>query len=233
MRSRKKTEGKETARIQKLLHFEQILWGRGVHHVAGVDEVGLGAMAGPVVAAAVVMPPYFDVRYFPRVNDSKQLSRCDREMLAEKIRARALSVGIGSVDVDEIANLNIYRAGLEAMRRAVSNLTVEADHVLLDGRGKLNISTAQNSFIKGDAMDFSIAAASIVAKVHRDALMVELDAQFPQYGFKRHKGYGTKVHWSALRRYGPCPVHRGSYEKIKQLGLSWAGKFQETAELSV
>lgn len=208
-------EEEEIVQIEQLLAFEKILWARSLRCVAGVDEVGLGAIAGPVIAAAVVVPPELDLRVVRGVNDSKQLTPTERARLAPRIRAEALAIGIGRVDVDEIARLNIFNAGLEAMRRAVKDLTVEVEHVLIDGRAVAGLDIPQNCFIKGDTLNFSIAAASIVAKVHRDSLMEEYDSVFPQYGFKSHKGYGTKAHWRALRRYGPSSIHRQSYETVK------------------
>lgn len=212
---RQMKEEEEVIQIEQLLAFEKILWARGLRYVAGVDEVGLGAIAGPVIAAAVVMSPELDLRVVRGVNDSKQLTPAERVRLAPRIRAEALAVGIGRVDVEEIARLNIFNAGLEAMRRAVKDLTVEVEHVLIDGRAVAGFDIPQNCFIKGDTLNFSIAAASIVAKVHRDALMEEYDSVFPQYGFKNHKGYGTRAHWRALRRHGPSPIHRQSYETVK------------------
>ncbi|MBI4430384.1 MAG: ribonuclease HII [Candidatus Omnitrophica bacterium] len=223
----------EVLRLSKLLYFEQILWARGVKYIAGADEVGLGALAGPVVAAAVVFPPDVDIKKLMGLNDSKKLTAVKRYVLNERIRGEALAVGIGSVDVDEIARLNIFRAGQEAMRRAVSNLTVVPEHVLLDGRPVPNLEIPHNYFVKGDALDFSIAAGSIVAKVHRDGLMEEYGEAYPEYGFARHKGYGTEAHWEALKMYGTTPIHRTSYEKLRELStLEDTGSEEEILTLT-
>ena len=210
----------ELSRLDRLLCFEYILWARSVKFVAGVDEVGLGALAGPVIAAAVVFPPHVEIKKLAGMNDSKKLTPLKREILNERIREQALSVGIGLVDIDEIAKLNIYRAGQEALRRAVKNLTVEPEHVLIDGRPVPGLAIPHNCFVKGDSLDFSIAAASIVAKVYRDALMVEYGKTYTEYGFSRHKGNGTEAHWEALKTFGTSPIHRASYEKLRELSAS-------------
>ncbi len=208
----------EIARIERLLSFEHILWARGLRYIAGVDEVGLGALAGPVVAAAVIFPPHFSVRKLLGVDDSKKLTSLKRDALSRRIRREAVAIGLGMAEVNEIAELNIFHAGQLAMRRAVSNLTVAPEHVLLDGRPITDFAIPHNCFIKGDSLNFSIAAASIVAKVYRDELMTEFDKTYPQYGFGRHKGYGTEAHWAALKTYGTSPIHRSSYEKLRELG---------------
>lgn len=207
-------ERREQARLDSLLNFERVLWRAGVRHVAGVDEVGVGPLAGPLVAAAVVFPP--DAR-IPGVDDSKRLDPDERRRLAALIRRRALGVGIGLASVEEIDRLNVYQAGLLAMRRAVEALPVAPEHVLVDARTIPGLAVAQNPFTKGDGINFSIAAASIVAKTHRDELMERVDADYPEYGFRRHKGYGTPEHQRAIRRYGPCALHRMSYPFIQEL----------------
>jgi ribonuclease HII len=173
-----------------------------------VDEAGMGPLAGPVVAAAVVLPPE---PLIPGLDDSKALSRTARERLDGEIRRLALGVGIGVVDVEEIDATNIYRAGLRAMELAVKALPLEPRFVLVDARTIPGIPFAQSAFVKGDGRVYSIAAASIVAKVHRDRLMAELDRQYPGYGFAQHAGYATAHHREALRRLGPCPAHRRSF----------------------
>jgi ribonuclease HII len=188
----------------------------GFTRIAGVDEVGVGPLAGPVVAGAVVFPRDARIR---GVDDSKKLSSAARARLAEEIRARALAVSVGVVGVADIDRLNIYHAALEAMRRAVIGLGAVPDHLLVDARRVPGVTLPQLALVKGDARSFSIAAASIVAKVARDAMMVELDAIYPQYGFADHKGYGTRVHLDALERYGPCPAHRRSYAPVRQPAL--------------
>jgi ribonuclease HII len=212
------------------LDQEQRLWHKGILYVAGVDEVGIGPLAGPVVAAAVVLPPVSyqlsAISYQPTptpvpqsltpvlpegVRDSKMLTPKVRERLDTEIRSVALGIGIGTVEVEEIDRINIYQAGLKAMRLAIENLPVVPGHVLVDGRIIPQLPIAQTRCVKGDETVYSIAAASIVAKVHRDKLMRALDAQYPQYGFARHMGYSTQVHREALSRFGPCPVHRRSF----------------------
>lgn len=204
---------RQAARLGVLLRPERELWKQGFERIAGVDEVGVGPLAGPVVAGAVVFPCDARIR---GVDDSKKLSSAARARLAEEIRARALAVSVGVVEVADIDRLNIYHAALEAMRRAVIGLGAVPDHLLVDARRVPGVRLPQLALVKGDARSFSIAAASIVAKVARDAMMVELDAIYPQYGFADHKGYGTRVHLDALERYGPCPAHRRSYAPVRQ-----------------
>jgi ribonuclease HII len=184
--------------------------------VAGVDEVGVGPLAGPVVAAAVVLP--LRVR-LPGLDDSKQLPRAARERLDQAIREQALAVSLAEVSVEDVDRLNVLRASLEAMRLAVCGLGLRPDHVLVDARTIPDIEITQTALIDGDARDGSIAAASIVAKVHRDALMRRLDVAHPGYGFARHKGYGTREHLAALAAKGPSPVHRRSFAPVSQLRL--------------
>jgi ribonuclease HII len=207
-------ERQHRLRLDALLNFERVLWRTGVRWVAGVDEVGVGPLAGPVVAAAVVFHPDVDI---DGIDDSKKLEREVRERLAEQIHARAAGVGIGTAEVDEIDRVNVYQAALLAMRRAVEALPMVPEHLLVDARQVPGVPMPQNPFDKGDGLDYSIAAASIVAKVHRDRLMTELDARWPGYGFARHKGYATAEHQEAIRRRGPCPAHRQSYAFIGEL----------------
>jgi ribonuclease HII len=193
-------------------HLERLLWRVGVRHVAGVDEVGMGPLAGPVVAAAVVLPVE---THIDGVADSKVLSAAVRELLATEIRRRALGVGIAVVEPEEIDRVNIYQAGLRALRRAVERLRpLVPGFVLVDGREIPGLGIPQSAYPKGDAFVTSIAAASIVAKCHRDALMRELDVIYPVYGFARHMGYATRSHLSALRVHGPSPVHRRSFAPV-------------------
>jgi ribonuclease HII len=207
-------ERDERMRIGAMLHFERLLWQSGLSDVAGVDEVGVGPLAGPVVAAAVVFPPGTEI---PGVDDSKRLDPDRRAELAELIRTRASGVGIGVCEVDEIDRLNIYHAALEAMRRAVEALSRRPQHLLVDARTVPGLDIPQNPFTKGDGLNFSIAAASIVAKTYRDRLMTELDALYPDYGFAAHKGYDTPEHRAALERLGPCAVHRTSFAAIREI----------------
>ena len=190
------------------LYVERMLWDAGLQRVAGVDEVGMGPLAGPVVAAAVV---FADGEALDGIADSKILTRGERERAALAIRGRAVGIGLGIVEPDEIDRLNIYQAGLKAMRLAVAALPWEPDHVLVDGRTIPKLAIPQSRYAKGDGFVYSIAAASIIAKVHRDELMRRLDAIYPQYGFRRHVGYGTREHLAALRRFGPSPLHRRSF----------------------
>lgn len=196
-----------------LLRPERDLWQRGYQRVAGVDEVGVGPLAGPVVAAAVVFPATARIC---GVDDSKIVRRAAREQLVEAIYAQATAVGIGVVSVKDIDRLNIYHAALEAMRLAILALSVEPDYLLVDARRVPGIDVPQLPLVKGDARSFSIAAASIVAKVARDRMMVELDASYPHYGFAVNMGYGTKAHLEAIERCGPCPVHRRSFAPVRQ-----------------
>lgn len=189
-------------------YVERMLWSSGCVRVAGVDEVGMGPLAGPVVAAAVVFAPG---RALSGVADSKVLTRLARERMNERIRTRALGVGLGIVEPAEIDRLNIYQAGLKAMRLALEALPFAPDHVVVDARHIPDVTIPQTRYGHGDAFVYSIAAASIVAKVYRDALMHRLDADYPQYGFCRHVGYATREHLAALRRFGPSPLHRRSF----------------------
>jgi ribonuclease HII len=190
------------------LRRERELWDDGYERVAGVDEAGVGPLAGPVVAAAVVFPPGEGLK---GVDDSKRVPPERRSELAEEIRAAAACWSVAVVEPGEIDRLNIYRAGLEAMRRALISLSVVPDYVLVDGRGVLGIDLPQEKVIGGDARCHAIAAASILAKTDRDAIMKQLDASFPGYGFADHKGYPTEAHREAIRRLGPCEVHRRSF----------------------
>ena len=206
----------ERRRLAQLFSLRARLVRGGARVIAGVDEVGVGPLAGPVVACAVV---FAERPWLPGLGDSKQLTRAARERLDAEIRKCASAIGLAEVWPAEIDRLNIYRAALEAMRRAVLALGVAPDHLLVDARTIPGIAAAQTPLIGGDARDGSIAAASIVAKVHRDALMARLDAAHPGYGFARHKGYGTADHLAALQRLGPTPLHRRSFAPVSQLAL--------------
>ena len=207
-RPRKRRRGPATAAP----HLETLLWRVGIKHVAGVDEVGMGPLAGPVVAAAVVFPPGFKL---DGICDSKVLRAVVRERLDAEIRRLAVSVGIAVVEPDEIDRLNIYQAGLRALRGAVEALAVLPGFVLVDGREIPGLTMPQSAYPKGDSFVCSIAAASIVAKVHRDAIMRELDGRYPGYGFARHMGYSTRAHFAAIREFGPSPVHRRSFAPVR------------------
>ena len=205
---------KERNRLDAMLHFERLLWKAGIQHIAGVDEVGMGPLAGPVVAAAVVFPPGVEIE---RIDDSKALDEETRNRLDYEIRQRASAIGIGLVEVAEIDRINIYHAGIRAMQIALQSLAITPQHILVDSRTVPGFSQPQNSFDKGDGINFSIASASIVAKVYRDRLMTDLDAQYPGYGFANHKGYATPEHQRAIRQLGPCAIHRRSFDYIREI----------------
>ena len=192
--------------------LEREHWLSGCAHVAGLDEAGRGCLAGPVVAAAVVLPT--DAR-LPRLDDSKKLSPRARESLFDLVYAEALAVGVGVCSPAEIDELNVLWASLEAMRRATLDLALPPDHLLIDGNQPIpDVSWPQSAVVKGDARSLSIAAASVVAKVTRDRHMVALDAAFPVYGWAGHKGYPTAAHYEALRAHGPSPHHRHSFRLV-------------------
>ncbi len=193
------------------LRYERKLWREGANAVAGVDEAGVGPMAGPVVAAAVI----FDQEVFIKgVNDSKQLTPERREALFPAIRDRAIAVGIGFASPGEIDQLNIFWATMAASERALQALGRTPDHVLVDGRLIPELKLPQTKIVGGDRKSFCIAAASIIAKVTRDRLMAEYDAQYPEFGFAQHKGYCTADHFAALERLGPTPIHRRSFAPV-------------------
>jgi ribonuclease HII len=208
---RRLAEAAEALRLAKLFARRDSLFASGARFVAGVDEVGMGPLAGPVVAVAVILPERVDL---PGLNDSKRMTRGAREKLAVRIREQAIACAAGKVAPAEIDELNIHRAGLEAMRRAVAGLDVAPDQVLVDARTIPGIGAPQTAIVGGDASDGSIAAASVVAKVHRDEIMRHLGERYPGYGFEQHMGYGTEQHVAALRKLGPSPVHRRSFSPV-------------------
>ena len=193
--------------------FEEQAIASGARLVAGIDEAGRGPLAGPVVAAAVVLA---DFSIIPGLDDSKVLSEKKRNILFDIIFARADSVGIGVIEPEEIDRINILQATRLAMKNAVSQLHLEPDFLLIDGPIKLDVPCNQLSVIKGDKLSMSIAAAGIVAKVTRDRIMDELDREFPDYGFSKHKGYGTKAHQKAIACHGACRVHRKSFRLLPE-----------------
>ena len=199
-----------------MLRHERALWAQGLTRVAGVDEVGVGPLAGPLVAAAVILPPECAVR---GIDDSKKVPPARREALRVEIEACAIAVGIGIVEVGDVDRLNTYWASIEAMRRAVAALPVAPQQVLIDARHIPGLAVPQAALVKGDARSYSIAAASIIAKVRRDAMMTALEERYPGYGFARHMGYGTAEHLAALARLGPCPAHRRSFQPVAQARL--------------
>lgn len=196
--------------------FEEEIQAQGFRVIAGLDEAGRGPLAGPVVAAAVVLAP---TKKMAGIDDSKKLSPKQREKIFSLILQQAAAVGIGVVDAREIDRLNILRASLKAMEQAVQNLPLSPDFLLIDGIHSLTLPLAQRAIPKGDQRCQSIAAASIVAKVTRDRLMLAYHDEYPQYNFARHKGYGTREHLQAIRQYGCCPLHRQSFKPIYQLSL--------------
>ena len=183
----------------------------GKKYICGVDEAGRGPLAGPVFAAAVILKPGVKLNL---VDDSKKLSEKKRQEALEEIKAHALSISISIGSVEDIDRINIYRATRETMESAIRNLSIKPDFILVDAM-PLQAFDNSMSMIKGDQTSISIAAASIVAKTARDEYMLKMATIFPQYGFDQHKGYGTKMHLDALQTYGPCPIHRKSYQPVK------------------
>ena len=205
-----------------MLQFERQAWGRGFVRLAGVDEAGRGPLAGPVVAAAVVFDKQFlEAEQYGRlksVNDSKRVTPRERETLFSALTETCPCVfGLGIADVAEIDALNILRATHLAMVRAIKAVSPSPDFVLVDGLPVPGLPFPSLSIIQGDGRSLSIAAASILAKVTRDRMMIQLDQQYPQYGFIKHKGYGTKVHMKALLDFGPCPAHRRSFRPVQEM----------------
>ncbi len=195
------------------LSLESLLWDLGYCCVAGVDEVGLGPLAGPVVAAAVSFPAGTEIL---ELADSKKLSASRRLGLEPQIRAAATAASIGVVEVEELDRLGVQRAGLEAMRRAVLGMVPPADYLLVDAKEIPGLEAGQSAFIGADDFVYSVAAASIVAKVYRDNLMAGYERLFPGYGFARHMGYGTAAHLAALEKLGPSPIHRRSFSPVRR-----------------
>jgi ribonuclease HII len=232
IRERRRRNRAEGQRLHNLLRFELDLWEQGFNFIAGVDEAGMAPLAGPVVAAAVVLPRHYKLR---RLNDSKQiLDEAIRAELAAQIKQDALVWSVGRAEVEEIDTINIYHAGLLAMRRAVEGLTSQPpDFVLVDARRIPHCQTPQRGIIKGDALSASIAAASIIAKTTRDALMCEFDSLHPGYNFASHKGYPTPEHCRLLKELGAAPIHRRSFARVREaLGLDpiQDNLFEEKAE---
>lgn len=199
---------KEKARVDALWKYEREY--ASYTYICGIDEVGRGPLAGPVVAGAVILPKDCDILY---VNDSKKLTEKKREELYDVIMEKAVSIGIGYASPERIDEINILQATYEAMREAISKLTVSPDILLNDAVTIPEVSCKQVPIIKGDAKSISIGAASIIAKVTRDRLMVDYDTIYPEYGFASNKGYGAKAHIDALKKYGPTPIHRKSFIK--------------------
>ena len=198
----------EEKRLEEMLKIENDLYEKGYKLIAGVDEAGRGPLCGPVVAAAVILPENYKIE---GVNDSKKLSEKKREMLYDKIINEAVAVGVGISDVDVIEKVNILNATKMAMKEAISKLSVKPDFVLIDGNQMIDIDIKASTVVSGDAKSESIAAASIIAKVTRDRMLYDYDKVYPEYGFAKHKGYGTKAHIAAIKEYGLTPIHRPSF----------------------
>jgi ribonuclease HII len=231
IRERWRKNRAEGQRLHNLLRFEIELWADGFNLIAGVDEAGMAPLAGPVVAGAVILPRDYKLK---RLNDSKQiLDEAVRAELAGHIKQDAVVWSVGRAEVDEIDSLNIYHAGLLAMQRAVQGLSSQPDFILVDARRIPHCSTPQRGIIKGDCLSASIAAASIIAKTTRDAIMTKFDALHPGYNFAIHKGYPTPEHCRCLKELGATPIHRRSFARVRQaLGLDPIQNelFEEKAE---
>lgn len=195
------------------LAFEKTAYARGFFSVAGVDEAGRGPLAGPVMAAAVILPMGLCIA---EVDDSKKLTSQKREHLFDVIMSQALSVGVGVVEPDVIDRINILQATRLAMLKAIEQLAQQPDYILIDGITPIDTTIPQKTIKKGDSLSISIAAASIIAKVTRDRLMVAMDLLYPGYGFAGHKGYGSALHLEAIRRFGPSPIHRLTFGGVKE-----------------
>jgi ribonuclease HII len=190
--------------------FEKEAYSQGYKTICGVDEAGRGPLAGPVFAAAVIFPEGTEI---DGINDSKKLSPKKREQLCSTIKDKAEAFSIAFATVDEICELNILNASLLAMQRAINALAIMPEIALIDGNQLPNIPIKSRAIVKGDTLSYSIAAASILAKVARDRVMTSLDLQYPAYGFAKHKGYGTAAHIELIKKYGPCPIHRKTFLK--------------------
>ncbi len=201
---------KELQRLNEMYAYEKEAFERGYDTVAGLDEAGRGPLAGPVVSACVILPKYC---FIEGINDSKKLSPAKREKLYDIIMEKAISVGIGIVDEKTIDEVNILNATKMAMKMAVERVSPGPGLLLIDAMELDGIDIPQKAIVKGDTLSISIAAASIVAKVTRDRLIIEADKKYPLYGFSKHKGYGTREHIDAIKKYGICPIHRVSFTK--------------------
>ncbi|HFI2431052.1 ribonuclease HII [Streptococcus suis] len=206
-------EAAEDARLEAMLSYEKALYENGVELIAGIDEVGRGPLAGPVVAAAVILPKGCKIRY---LNDSKKIPKSKHESIYQEVMERAVAVGVGVKDAAVIDQVNIYEATKLAMLEALGQLSQEPEHLLIDAM-KLDTEIPQTSIIKGDANSLSIAAASIVAKVTRDKMMADYDKEFSGYGFAKNAGYGTAEHLEGLNKLGITPIHRKTFEPIKSM----------------
>ena len=196
-----------------LFFYERDLSRKGYRSIAGIDEAGRGPLAGPVVAAAVILPKGLQM---PGVTDSKKLTAQKRELLFDVVMENAIATGVGIAQPEEIDEINILQATLKAMLRAVDNLITSPDYLIIDGINTLDRDIPQQAIKKGDSLSISIAAASIIAKVTRDRMMLEYDKQYPSYGLASHKGYGSKLHRDAIANFGPCPIHRKTFAGVKE-----------------
>ena len=206
----RKTQEQLIVQYHEMSYYENQLREKGYRYIAGLDEAGRGPLAGPVVAGAVILPPDTEL-VIPGVDDSKKLSGLRRGKLLEEIKEKAIAWAVGIVDVETIDQINILQATKKAMKQAVEGLQTSPEILLIDAVELAQVSLPQQPLIHGDALSVSIAAASIVAKETRDALMIALDSLYPEYGFASNKGYGSAQHIAALRKYGPCPIHRRTF----------------------
>ena len=197
-----------------LLKYEKELWQNNIKYIAGVDEVGRGPLVGPVVAAAVILPPFYNLE---GLTDSKQLSEKKRDNFYKILQKDALSIGIGIIDEKIIDEVNIYEASKLAMYEALNNLKIPCEYILSDAMKLDGQNIPYKAIIHGDALSLSIAAASVIAKVTRDKMMYELHEKYPEYHFDKHKGYPTKLHLDALQKYGPLPNYRFTYKPVRDL----------------
>ena len=200
----------ELQRLEQMMVYERGLYEKGYSYICGIDEAGRGPLMGPVVAAAVILPKNLLI---PGVNDSKKVSEKNREFLYHEITEKALAYSVGIVEADRIDEINILNATKEAMRMAIEGLSIKPEHLLIDAVQLEGVTVPLIPIVKGDAVSLSIAAASIIAKVTRDRMIIEMDEKYPEFGFKKNKGYGTAEHIAALKRLGPLPIHRRSFIK--------------------
>lgn len=211
---RRRKDRAESRRLTTRLKYERVHWELGLERIAGCDEAGVSPLAGPVVAAAVILRKEDRIR---GVDDSKVLDKATRERLAEEIRERAVAWAVAEASPEEIDTHNIFRATLLAMKRAIEALDPAPQHALIDARRIHDLAIPHTPIVKGDALSLSIGAASILAKTSRDRLMVQMDEKYPGYGFDAHKGYPVPAHFESLRRLGPCPIHRRSFAAVREL----------------
>lgn len=221
----RKSDRAERARLRRMLKHERLLWKKGVVHVAGVDEVGRGPLAGPVVAAAVILP---EGTVLPGLDDSKAMKPENRDYLFDLIHEEAVAIGLGSVPAYEIDTINIYQATFKAMRQAIKSLPVKPEQILVDGNRVPESGIPELAIVGGDAASQSIAAASVVAKVTRDREMSQVAKTYPAYGFANHKGYASSEHLKALETNGPCPIHRRSFAPVEKGLAAWSRSFRSS-----